>query len=405
MKTPNKYGGKEHAFLCFRTEAEKEEALRKINGFNWRGRVLKAKLAKAIMDPMQKKRLEESSGHSGESTKTKSKKKTVLEAAAPFAHIPYEEQLKRKESECIKYLQSYASSVKKSTPYLKPLLQRREKELNGLPCVWRGFNKSPKINGYRNKNEFAVGKDEHGEKTVGFRLGSYSDGSIEVGPVDEMPHVPERTKHAAKLFQLYVRTSKYNVFCTEQYTGQFRQLAVRVSEATGEIMLIFGIHTSEILSEIKALLGDIVDFFTNREGQELNVTSMYMEEMNKRQAGQKHNKIEHIYGKLYITDIILGLKFRVSAASFFQVNTQSAEVLYELAIKMGKVDSTTTVLDICCGTGTIGLCFAKVIKNEFLEMISDDDCLYYFSIAKRCSVLKLSKRLSAMLFIMLKTIK
>lgn len=360
MKTQNKYGGKDHAFLCFRTAAEKEEALRKIDGFTWRGRVLKAKLAKAIMDPMQKKRLEDAQPDNSDGPKTKAKKKTVLEAAAPFAHIPYEEQLKKKESECIKYLQAYASAVKKATPQLKPIIQKREKETNGLPFVWHGFKASPKINGYRNKNEFAVGKDENGEKTVGFRVGSYSDGSVEVGPVDSMPQVPEKSKLAAKLFQAYVRTSKYDVFCLEMYTGQFRQLAVRMSESTGEIMLIFGIHTSEVQKEIRWLLADLVDYFTNREGKELNVTSMYMEEMNKREAGQMHNKIEHIYGSQYITDIILGLKFRVSAASFFQVNTKSAEVLYDMAIKMSKVDDTTSVLDICCGTGTIGLCFARV---------------------------------------------
>lgn len=73
-------------------------------------------------------------------------------------------------------------------------------------------------------------------------------------------------------------------------------------------------------------------------------------------------------GSKYITDSILGLKFRISAASFFQINTKSAEVLYDLAIKMGKVESSTTVLDICCGTGTIGLCFAKVIR-EFLQSL------------------------------------
>lgn len=360
MKTPSKFGGKDHAFLCFRTETEKEEAIRKITGYTWRGRVLKAKLAKAVLDPMLKKRIEESAGCSDKTPTIKPKKRTVLEAAAPFAHIPYEEQVRRKESECIKHLQHYANSVKKSTPQLKSLIQQTEKDNNGLPCIWHGYKKSPKSHGYRNKNEFAVGKNENGERTVGFRLGSYSDGSVEVGPVDDMPQVPDRSKLAAKLFENYVKASKYNVFCLEMYTGVFRQFTVRYSDSTGEIMLIFGIHTSEILDEIRALLLDLVDYFTKREGQELNVTSMYLEEMNKREAGQKHNKIEHLYGTLYITDIILGLKFRVSAASFFQVNTQSAEVMYDMAIQMGNVDAETTVLDICCGTGTIGLCFSQV---------------------------------------------
>lgn len=68
-----------------------------------------------------------------------------------------------------------------------------------------------------------------------------------------------------------------------------------------------------------ALKEDIIKYFTEDDGKELNVTSIYHEEMNKREVGQRSNRIEHIYGSAYITDCILGLKFRISAASFFQV--------------------------------------------------------------------------------------
>lgn len=45
---------------------------------------------------------------------------------------------------------------------------------------------------------------------------------------------------------------------------------------------------------------------------------------------------------------------------FFTVNTSGAEVLYEQIAEWCGVSKTTTVLDICCGTGTIGLTIAKV---------------------------------------------
>lgn len=196
-------------------------------------------------------------------------------------------------------------------------------------------------------------------------MGSYVNGSIEVESIKDLPHIPDRTKYAVKLFESYIKSSKYQVFSMELYTGQFRQLTVRFSETTGEIMIIVALHTAEIVEQLDELTMDIVDYFTKRDGKELNVTSIYMEEMNKREVGQTHNKVHHVYGSKYINDSILGLKFRISAASFFQTNTKAAEVLYELAIGMGKVDSNTTLLDICCGTGTIGLCFAKV---EFYEI-------------------------------------
>lgn len=365
IKTPNKFGGKNFAFVCFRNEADKENALKILDGYSWKGRTFKAKSAKAIMDPMLKRRLENSKQNTAAATaaaasSTPPVKKTILEATVPLAHLPYAEQLKQKEADCIKQLHAYADAVKRINQQLKKSIVSAKQELNGLPCIWHGFKASPRINEYRNKNEFAIGTNADGEKIVGFRLGSYVDGTIEVAPVNDLPHVPQRTKEAAESFQTYIRSSKFTVFSPEFYTGQFRQLAVRLSESTGELMLIVGLHTMEILDELDQLKADIIDYFTNREGKALNVTSIYVEEMNKREVGQQFNRMVHIHGSKYITDCILGLKFRISAASFFQINTAAAEVLYDFAIKLGKVNEETSVLDICCGTGTIGLSFAKV---------------------------------------------
>lgn len=365
IKTPHKFGGKNFAFVCFRNETDKEHALKILDGYSWKSRTFKAKSAKAIMDPMLKRRLENSKQNADAAAAAASSgaplvKKTILEATVPLAHLPYAEQLKQKEADCIKQLHAYADAVKRINHTLKKSIVSAKQELNGLPCVWHGFKASPQTEGYRNKNEFAIGNNADGEKVVGFRLGSYIDGTIEVASVKNLPHVPQRTKEAAESFQMYIRSSKYTVFSPEFYTGQFRQLAVRLSESTGELMLIVGLHTKEILDELDQLKADIIDYFTNREGKALNVTSIYVEEMNKREVGQQFNRMEHIHGSKYITDSILGLKFRISAASFFQINTAAAAVLYDFAIKLGKVTEETSVLDICCGTGTIGLCFAKV---------------------------------------------
>lgn len=325
-----------------------------LEGYKWKGREIHVKFARALVDPLLKKRQEYKKNPEGKP------RKTVLEASAPFAHLPYDEQIARKEAECLKHLQSYASAVKKYSHELKPLIQQNEKEFNGLPCKWNGFKKSPQVNGYRNKCEFSIGKDADGRKTIGFRVGSYNDGSLEVGSIYDLPHIPDRTKSAVRLYEAYVNASKYDIFSVEFYTGQFRQLGVRLAEGTGEIMLVIGLHTADILDAVDSLLEDIVQYFTQGDGKELNVTSIFLEEMNKREVGQVANKFRHVYGAQYINETILGLRFRISAASFFQINTKAAEVLYGTAIEMGRVDKDTSLLDICCGTGSIGLCFAEV---------------------------------------------
>ena len=69
--------------------------------------------------------------------------------------------------------------------------------------------------------------------------------------------------------------------------------------------------------------------------------------------------VEVLYGNSTIVEEILGLKFSLSHNAFFQVNTLAAEKLYEMAGEWAGLTKESTLLDVCCGTGTIGLCFAK----------------------------------------------
>jgi tRNA (uracil-5-)-methyltransferase len=69
-------------------------------------------------------------------------------------------------------------------------------------------------------------------------------------------------------------------------------------------------------------------------------------------------------------------RFRISVDSFFQVNTKGAEALYRLIGEWAAPDPHTTVFDICCGTGTIGLTLAnnakEVIGLEILPSAVED---------------------------------
>ena len=58
------------------------------------------------------------------------------------------------------------------------------------------------------------------------------------------------------------------------------------------------------------------------------------------------------------------LKFKISALSFFQVNTEQAEKLYECALKYANLTGKETVIDGYCGTGTISLFLAQKAKKS-----------------------------------------
>ena len=66
-----------------------------------------------------------------------------------------------------------------------------------------------------------------------------------------------------------------------------------------------------------------------------------------------------VYGDGYIHDKICGLDFRISPKSFYQINHDCAEMLYEKAIELTGADKDTYLADLFCGTGTIGMIVAK----------------------------------------------
>ncbi|KAK9099162.1 hypothetical protein Syun_026207 [Stephania yunnanensis] len=74
-----------------------------------------------------------------------------------------------------------------------------------------------------------------------------------------------------------------------------------------------------------------------------------------------------LYGKSTITEVLRGVTFQISANSFFQTNTHQAEVLYKLIEECADLrgDGSEIVLDLFCGTGSIGLTLARKVKHVY----------------------------------------
>ncbi|GAB0086999.1 Beta-1,3-glucan-binding protein, N-terminal [Sergentomyia squamirostris] len=360
-------------YICFRSTEARDEGIRALNGMKWKGNVLEASEAKPAPDPLVKRRNEDAE-QGGNPAK---KARTIQECTTPLAHLTYEDQLKQKQSEAENLLKRFSGDIWKACPGQRVEIERLRKEFNGLPCEMEQIRASPLISGYRNKCEFTVGKDTSGQNVVGFRLGSYVTGFIEVSPVDELKHIPDRVKMAVRLFQQFVRASKHDVFNPEHHTGVFKQFSTRLSFSSNEIMLIVGVNGGNLSpGEAEQLKRDVREFFTEKDGKIVNVSSLFYQDMRKKDKDFKKDILEHLHGNTHITDEIHGLKFRISPEAFFQINTPGADVLYRSIIDLGRVTKDTTVLDICCGAGTIGLCCANFCKRvlgvEIIEQAVKD---------------------------------
>lgn len=135
---------------------------------------------------------------------------------------------------------------------------------------------------YRNKCEFTIGMNEENNlPTVGFRIGSYVNGITGVGPIDNLPHIPEAMKKAAKIFENFVRSSDLQVFNPEYHTGHFRQVMMR--SAKDQLMLVVGIHPQDLSEEkLAGFKRHLVEFFEEGPGKEAGVTSLYYQTITKK---------------------------------------------------------------------------------------------------------------------------
>ena len=82
--------------------------------------------------------------------------------------------------------------------------------------------------------------------------------------------------------------------------------------------------------------------------------------LEKQQKGEQTRFFDHlISGKSHLFEEISGLRFKVSATAFFQPNTEAAEKLYDVALKLAGIKPSDVVYDLYCGTGTMGILAAR----------------------------------------------
>ena len=106
-----------------------------------------------------------------------------------------------------------------------------------------------------------------------------------------------------------------------------------------------------------------VDFYDSDKEGDLRVTSIYFQEFDGVSMPGPDHPVQHVYGKNYLEESLGKCTFQISPGAFFQTNTEGAQVLYNIIVDRIREVTTdpqrTLLLDVCCGTGTIGLTCLK----------------------------------------------
>lgn len=258
-----------------------------------------------------------------------------------FGHIDYETELQIKES--------HVSECFRRIAGLNPEFEK----IIGCDSPYR----------YRNKAQFPV-EYNNGKMLMGF----YGPHSHRVVHCPDCILQPKEFSVILDAFSEYMTECGVTAYDEDKHTGLVRHLYLRKADATGEVMVCPVINGNSLPNEDK-LIKRITDVSASVKSIVINsnteITNVVM-----------GKKCRTIFGNGYITDILCGLKFRLSPLSFYQVNHNQAEKLYGKAAEYAGLTGEENVLDLYCGTGTIGLSLAGRAKNvigvEIVEQAIED---------------------------------
>ncbi|MEM7296805.1 MAG: 23S rRNA (uracil(1939)-C(5))-methyltransferase RlmD [Bacteroidota bacterium] len=256
-------------------------------------------------------------------------------------------------------------------------LFRRIGKVEGIETVFDEFMSSPSTFHYRNKMEYAfsaIGYDHKLKTDVDeFTLGFKKRGTWWCG--DDLKQdsglFDKQVEDTLKLIKTYCEATGLPPWHGPRREGFFRYLVVRKSFKTNQLLFNL-VTTSDDLEtfDLQKFSDFLVEHFGERVAGLLHTVN---DETGDRTIATT-GKIKLIYGEDKIVEELLGLSFEISMKSFFQTNPKSAEKLYEkvvaYALEKKETIDNSIVLDLFCGTGTIGQIVAS--KSENAQIVGVD---------------------------------
>lgn len=220
-----------------------------------------------------------------------------------------------------------------------------------------------RTDGYRNKAQLPVSLGKNGVE-----IGFFANHSHRITDTDRCLLQPEIFNKALKIFREFLNQTDNPPYIESEHKGVVRHLYLRLGEKTGELMVCPVINADclndedRLVEMLRAGLPGLKTVVINTNTKRTNVI-----------LGEKNRTV---LGGGYIEDELCGCRFRISPLSFYQVNRTQAEKLYTLCAEYADLSENDTLLDLYCGTGTIGLTMAsrckRLIGAEIVEQAVAD---------------------------------
>ena len=249
-------------------------------------------------------------------------------------------------------------------------LFKRIGKVDHIESLFDEFVASPNTFHYRNKMEYAFSaigynhelKTDVDEFTLGFKKrGTWwcgddlkkDSGLFDKEVEDLLPQI-----------KTYCENSGLDPWHGPKKTGFFRFLVVRKSFKTNELLFNLVTTSHDLGSfDLRAFSDFLKSLFDGRVAGLLHTINDDVADRTIATTGE----LSIISGNDRIVEELLGLNFEISMKSFFQTNPRCAKKLYskviEYAFEKKETIDNNIVLDLFCGTGTIGQILAAKSKN------------------------------------------
>lgn len=199
---------------------------------------------------------------------------------------------------------------------------------------------------YRNKAAVPVGEAD-GELIAGF----YESGTHRIIDMDDCLIQKERNDEAIRVVKRIARYLRIKPYDEKTGTGVLRHVMVRTGVVTGEIMVVLVTNGQRLprqpewIESLRAELPGLKSIVQNVNERNTNVIF--------------GDETRTLWGNDVIYDELDGIRFAISARSFYQVNPAQTVALYGKAVEYAALTGSENVIDAYCGIGTISLFLAR----------------------------------------------
>ncbi|EHJ09114.1 23S rRNA (uracil(1939)-C(5))-methyltransferase RlmD [Staphylococcus simiae] len=206
---------------------------------------------------------------------------------------------------------------------------------------------------YRNKSQIPVGKNKDNEAIMGF----YRQRSHDIIDMDSCLIQDYRHQQVMNLVKAMLNDLNISIYNEYTKKGSLRHLVVRTGYHTDDMMVIF-VTNGKKFKNAEVIINALLEAFPNITSIKQNINDSHSNVI-------MGNHSITLYGQDTIEDQLSDSTFEISDQSFYQINSEQTEKLYNQAISYAQLTGNETVLDTYCGIGTIGLYMAPYAKHVY----------------------------------------